>query len=224
MKTKQICTSKLKKMTKWLALSAFLLVTPILLNVNVQANQVPSALPIPERGFGAYPRSTDIHINEMAVNPNNNTGAGGSNTTNTRHHVNNTAVQASPYNQGDYKGTIHIHRLNRSVRIFEGETMRNMDFGGGRFTFTGLESGDVGMIGHNRGSNGYFSFVRLLQEGDLITFYTNNGARQYRVTTSFIIHETNFEPLEFTGDNRLTLVTCVEYRQRYRRVAVAVRL
>ena len=131
----------------------------------------------------------------------------------------------SIFSEGEHIGVLTIERLNRRINVFEGETMRNMDFGAGRFTFSGINSGNTALIGHNRGrSNGFFSFVRTLQEGDLITLEMNGITRTYSVTHSLIVHESDFAPLMEFGHNRLSLVTCVEYRPRYRRIAVAVEI
>jgi len=183
---------------------------------------------IPRWGFGAYDRVQTVHFDERLMDVTASSshtnrfparfGAG------YNHFHTVQGITQSTYSEGDFIGTLRIERLNTTVRVFEGETMRNMDFGGGRFTFTGLDHGNVGIIGHNRGSNGFFGFVRLLREGDVISFETATGIRQYIVAMSYIVHETDFSPLYDFGDNRLTLVTCVEYRQRYRRIAVALRI
>jgi len=98
--------------------------------------------------------------------------------------------------EGERIGVLTIQRHNRSINVYEGETMRNMDFGAGRFTFSGANSGNTALIGHNRGrSNGFFSFVRTLQEGDTIALDMNGITRNYAITHSFIVHETDFTPL-----------------------------
>ena len=99
--------------------------------------------------------------------------------------------------------------------------MNAMDFGVGHFSFTGLNVGNTGLIGHNRGrSNGFFDFVRLLEYGDILTLEAGGVTRLYSVAMHFIICETDFDPLMQFGDNRLTLVTCVEYQQNKRRIVV----
>ena len=100
--------------------------------------------------------------------------------------------------------------------------MSAMDFGAGHFSFSGLNSGNTALIGHNRGSrNGFFSFVRLLQEGDIITLEAGGITRSYAVAMVYYVDETDFSPLMQFGDNRLTLVTCREYHRAQRRIAVA---
>ncbi|MCL1996808.1 MAG: sortase, partial [Defluviitaleaceae bacterium] len=126
---------------------------------------------------------------------------------------------------GDILGYIHIERLNRTVTIVGGATMAAMDIGAGHFSFTGLNYGNVGLIGHNRGrTNGFFSFVRLLQDGDIISKTVGNTHRRFVVSYVSTIHETDFSPLNQFGDNRLTLITCVEYVRHQRRVAVALEM
>ena len=66
--------------------------------------------------------------------------------------------------------------------------------------------------------------MRQLQYGDVITLTAGGITRSYEVTLQYTISETDFSPLMAFGDNRLTLVTCVEYRPGLRRVAVATEL
>ena len=138
------------------------------------------------------------------------------------HTINNTATN-SPYASGDILGSLHVPRLGRTVQIVSGATMSAMDIGAGHFGFTGLDYGNIGLIGHNRGrSNGHFSFARLLLEGDTITLTRGSVTRYFTVSHTFIVDETDFAPLQNFGDNRLTLVTCVEYQQSRRRIVVAL--
>jgi len=134
--------------------------------------------------------------------------------------VNNIVQQ--DYSYGTFLGTLRVERLNRSVRIYGGASMAAMDRGAGHFSFTGLTSGNIGLIGHNRGArNGFFSFVRLLQEGDILTLDVGDTVRTFQVAMEEIVDETDFSLLQQFGDNRLTLVTCVEYVRNQRRIAVA---
>ena len=129
------------------------------------------------------------------------------------------------YQYGDFLGVLTVERLNRTVRIYAGATMQSMDYGGAHFSFTGLNQGNTGLIGHNRGNrNGFFSFVRHLQEGDILTLEARGITRSYAVTLRYNVNESDFSPLMQFGDNRLTLVTCVEYQSHLRRIAVAVEI
>ena len=135
------------------------------------------------------------------------------------------AVGNNVFVEGERIGVLTVERLNCVVNVYEGATMRNMDSGAGRFEFSGANSGNTALIGHNRGrTNGFFSFVKDLREGDLITLDMSGIVRTYVVTHSIIVSETNFEPLMEFGHNRLSLVTCLAYRPRYREIAIAVEI
>ena len=157
------------------------------------------------------PSRTDIAARDSPVmHPN----SGGSNSTINNH-----------YNYGDVIGRLTVERLGRTINVIAGATMEAMDFGAGHFSFTGLNTGNTGLIGHNRGStNGFFSFVRDLREGDILTLETGGIVRRYSVAMLYIVDDTDFSPLMQFGDNRLTLVTCVEYQRNQRRIAVAFAL
>lgn len=180
------------------------------------------ATSLPENIFGGGTR--DIHIANNRVSAESiHVANNGSNDSISHSNLNNTFIPStSPYNNGDRIGTLHVERLNRTIAVFEGESMANMNLGAGRFTNTGLHNGNIALIGHNRGnSNGFFDFVRLLREGDIIILEISGITRTFAVAFEHIVHETNLEPLSHFGDERLSLVTCVEYRPRYRRIAVA---
>ena len=167
----------------------------------------------PPYSFGGG-QMTEVHIND-------NRHAG-----NARDRpVNFAANIPTTYQYGDAIGTLHVERLNRTVRVIAGATMEAMDSGAGHFSFTGLNSGNTGLVGHNRGSrNGFFSFVRQLQQGDIITLTAGGITRSYAVSLQYTTGENDFSPLMAFGDNRLTLVTCVEYQPGLRRVAVATEI
>jgi LPXTG-site transpeptidase (sortase) family protein len=167
-----------------------------------------------------------IHINEnAAANPgvhpsNTNPGIHPSHT--------NTGVQPShistaphEYEYGSFLGVLTVERLGRTVNVYGGATMESMDIGAGHFSFTGLNTGNIALIGHNRGRAGYFSFVRLLQEGDILTLDMGGVVRTYQVSITSIVDETDFSYLQQFGTNRLTLVTCVEYVSNQRRIVAA---
>jgi len=185
---------------------------------------------VPSYGFGR--QQSAVHINPQA-----NSGVATGNTQGTVH-INPQAISgdvsnvgtpgviavANTYTYGQRIGRLTVERLGRNVNVYGGAIMRNMDFGAGHFSFTGLTSGNVGLAGHNRGTNGFFSFVRHLRMGDVMTFYAGGVTRRYAVVNVFTINETDFSYLTQFGDNRLTLITCVEYQPRLRRVAVALEI
>jgi len=176
----------------------------------------------PSAPSGQYINSGSTHTDRpIHFNPAVNHGGGANSRTASAISFNGN----SGFAEGERIGSLTVQRINRTINVYEGATMRNMDFGAGRFAFSGANSGNTALIGHNRGrTNGFFAFVRTLQEGDLLTLDMNGIVRTYAVTHSLIVHETDFSPLMEFGCNRLTLVTCLEYRQRYRRIAVAIEI
>jgi LPXTG-site transpeptidase (sortase) family protein len=149
----------------------------------------------------------------------NNTHIGSHQAMNPMQNVPNT------YNYGDFLGYLTVERFGRRIRVIGGATMSAMDHGAAHFSFTGLNHGNTGLIGHNRGrTNGFFSFVEELREADILTLDAGGIVRSYIVTDIFIIDETDFSPLMQCGSTRLTLVTCVKYQRNQRLVASAVML
>lgn len=127
------------------------------------------------------------------------------------------------YSYGDFIGVLTVERLGRRINVIAGATMGAMDFGAGHFSFSGLNYGNTALIGHNRGrTNGFFSFVRELREGDILTLEAGGIIRSYAVSMVYTVDESDFSPLMQFGDHRLTLVTCVEYVPGQRRIAKAL--
>ncbi|MCL2837629.1 MAG: sortase [Oscillospiraceae bacterium] len=178
-------------------------------------SQTANAAPgIPGNSFGRGQQA--IHLNPQTVSaaPSNMHVIGTPNIGNFAH----------TYTCGQRIGRLTVERLGRTINVYGGATMWAMDRGAGHFSFTGLNHGNTSLVGHNRGWNGFFSFVRLLREGDIIALYANGITRRYAVQRVFTVNETDFSPLIQFGDNRLTLVTCVEYQRNLRRVAVAIEI
>lgn len=185
---------------------------------------------IPRYGFGLQntpDREVTIHFDHQPTSQLNTENIHfHPNAQNQGSHMHFAPPRASPdYIYGTTIGTLRVERLNRNITVIAGATMRAMDFGAGHFSFTGLNEGNTALIGHNRGrTNGFFSFVRLLQYGDIIILEAGGATKAYVVTYQYIVHETNLDSLMQFGDHRLTLITCVEYQPRMRRIAVAIEL
>ena len=121
------------------------------------------------------------------------------------------------------KWRIEIPRLNLNVHILEGTTSDVLLKAVGHFESTSSWNGNVGLAAHNRGYNcNFFQNIKNLKEGDEIIYYTSQGKRVYKVTTNKIIQETNWDYLQKTEDNRITLITCEENRKTYRRCVQAI--
>ena len=93
----------------------------------------------------------------------------------------------------------------------------------GHFEETTKTSGNVGLAAHNRGYPvNYFANIKQLKEGDEINYKYNEFEKNYIVIENKIIKDTDWEPLENTQENKITLITCVENEPEYRRCIQAI--
>lgn len=107
-------------------------------------------------------------------------------------------------------GTLSIPKLNKTIKVYEGETLANMKSGAAHFESTSAWDGNVCVAGHNRGSAGYFEGVKNLKNGDLIIYETPYGKRTYEVFYKEKISDTDFSLLNWSPENIISLITCVE--------------
>ena len=132
------------------------------------------------------------------------------------------AVNTMPWHYSDGSiGTLHVTRTGRTIKVYEGEDLSNLAKGAGHFSSTSAWDGNVALAGHNRGSAGYFSFVKDLQNGDTLTYTTRYGTRTYEVISKRQINEWDNLPLSWSADNLLTLITCVADVPELRYCAIA---
>jgi len=113
-------------------------------------------------------------------------------------------------------GTLKIPAIGLTVTAWDGESTAAMKKGVGLIDSTSAWLGNVGIIGHNRGVSTVFSKLKSLKVGDEITYTTALGSRTYTVTAVEKITATDWSLLQYTIDNRITLVTCVEDAPQYR--------
>lgn len=107
-------------------------------------------------------------------------------------------------------GVLRIPTINLKVTAFDGDTFTAMKKGVGHLPSTSCWNGNIGLVGHNRGTNDYFGDLKKLEIGDEMTYTTNLGTRTYVVKSITKISDTDWSRLQYTSDNRLTLITCVE--------------
>ena len=203
-------------------------------SVAVLSMATPIFASTPANFFGSGEGSGAIHFSDSLGNNREQvihfSDFTASSTTSNNQQVTSQTFQRNFYSQGERIGTLRVERLNRTISIFEGETMSNMDRGAARFSHSGWGYGNTALIAHNRGhaSNGnwfgFFDFVRLLYPGDIVILETNHGIFRYKISHEIIVHHTNTDELMHQGDNRISLVTCLEYRQQYRRIAIGLRI
>jgi len=198
-------------------------------NENVRNNKDAALLPPPYfYGSGDIPtdHSSQYHDNlPGGSNAGHNSGAvgnpGGSPTPHplpgyqapTSTVVQNTAPLYYP--DGSI-GTLYVAETGRTVKVFEGEQLSNLKKGAGHFSMTSAWDGNVAMCGHNRGSAGYFSFVKDMRTGDRVTYATLYGSRTYEVFSKERISEYDYSKLGWAAENTLTLITCIENSPDFR--------
>ena len=118
---------------------------------------------------------------------------------------------------------IEISKINLLAEISEGTTQDTLSQYVGHFTQTSRTAGNIGLAAHNRGYEvNYFEKIKQLKEGDEITYRYNEFKNTYIVTDNIIIKDTDWEHLEATDENQITLITCVENAPEYRRCVKAI--
>lgn len=119
---------------------------------------------------------------------------------------------------------ILIPAIALEAEISEGTSKEIMDKFVGHFEETTKTSGNVGIAAHNRGyAVNYFANIKQLVEGDKIIYKYYEFEETYIVTENKIIKDTDWEPLEDTEKDKITLITCVENEPEYRRCVQATK-
>lgn len=138
---------------------------------------------------------------------------------------NHTPVEAAKMEDGSI-GVLTIPALRLSVNVYESEdTMEAMSRGVAHFPSTSAFDGNVGVSAHNinlDGSDGYFKQLHTLKLGDVVTLKTALGERTYTVSSSTAIAASDWSPLHYTDDNRLTMITCISGKPDQRLCVQAV--
>lgn len=102
---------------------------------------------------------------------------------------------------------ITIPQISLEAEISEGTRKEVMDKFVGHFEETTKTSGNVGLAAHNRGYPiNYFADIKKLKEGDEIIYKYFEFEKTYLVTENKIIKDIDWEPLENTKENKITLI------------------
>lgn len=133
-----------------------------------------------------------------------------------------TDVTSELYYKNGSLGRIEIPALGLSVRIYQGTDSKTLTKGVGHFEDTSIWEGNVCLAAHNRGANSYFGQIHTLDIGDKITLTTKLGTRTYQVTDVSRVSETDRSGLADSGENMLTLYTCVRNQRDQRWCVTAV--
>ena len=118
-------------------------------------------------------------------------------------------------------GTIRIPSLKIDVKVWDGETNESMAKGLGHYVSTSAWDGNCGFCGHNRGAKYPIGAIKDLSLGDKITYTTVYGTRTYAVSYVGTIANNDWNYLQATSDNRITLTTCLANQPSYRVVVQA---
>ena len=117
---------------------------------------------------------------------------------------------------------IKIPKINLIANIKEGTDEETLNQFVGHFEETQRQDGNIGLAAHNRGYEvNYFARLRELKKGDEIIYQYKNYNKTYEVIRVLIIKDTNWDILENTEENILTLITCVENEPEFRRCVQA---
>ena len=118
---------------------------------------------------------------------------------------------------------IEIPKISLKAIISDGTTKEILNKYVGHFEMTSKQLGNIGLAAHNRGYKvNYFKDLKFLEKGDEIIYRYNDFEMLYEVEKCRIIKDTDWEYLEETEENMLTLITCVENQPEYRRCIQAV--
>lgn len=131
-----------------------------------------------------------------------------------------TEVTDDMYYTGGYIAKLSIPDLDLSVKVYEGTTNSMLSKGVGHFKETSIWDGNVCLASHNRGKGAYFSDIHELDLGAVIKLTTKLGTRKYEVYSIEKISVDDTSALQNTGDNIITLITCVKNQSDYYRWCV----
>lgn len=127
-----------------------------------------------------------------------------------------TAVTSDLYYRGDYLGTLSAPTIGLSVKVYQGTDSTALKNGAGHFESTSIWDGNVAFAGHNRGVNNHFGKIHRLGNGDIIQLTTMLGTRSYTVYSVRKVSVNDVSILDSTGENIVTLLTCVMNQPAYR--------
>lgn len=134
----------------------------------------------------------------------------------------NMAIENARNNKStDKEWKLEIESINLKANISEGTDKDTLNKYIGHFENTKKDNGNIGLAAHNRGYKvNYFQDIKNLNVGDKIYYYYNGERHVYEVYVNYIILDTDWSVLEDNRDE-LTLITCVENKDEYRRCVKA---
>lgn len=127
-----------------------------------------------------------------------------------------TELTSDLYYSAGHIGTLKIPSISLTVKVYEGTDSAALKKGAGHFKDTSVWDGNVAIAGHNRGVNNHFGKIHTLSIGDEIKWTTKLGSRTYEVFSVAKISVDDLSVLNSSGENIITLVTCVKDQPEYR--------
>ena len=107
-------------------------------------------------------------------------------------------------------GRLRAPRLGLEVPVYENASDLHMDLGAG--VIEGMsyphEPGHIGIAGHR---DGYFRALKDIAVGDALVLDTLDGEKRFVVEELKIIDPEEVAYLDYTTDQRLTIVTCYPF-------------
>ena len=113
---------------------------------------------------------------------------------------------------------IEIPVIDLKAPIAEGTEADILNDKVGHFVDTSIETGNIGLAGHNRGyKHNYFQNLKKLKKEDKIIYIHDDFKKVYSIDKIEIIENTDWTYLKNTDENKITLITCIENEPKYRR-------
>ena len=123
----------------------------------------------------------------------------------------------------DVLGILTIEKIGLKATVKEGSTNDILVDYIGHISETSKYDGNIGLAAHNRlNKYSYFARINELGQGDIITYKTKFGTKEYKVNNLKVIYETDWKPLEEDGTNKLTLITCIADKRNQRLCVQAI--
>lgn len=126
----------------------------------------------------------------------------------------------------DSIGVLTIEKIGLSCHVYDSDestVMEDMKKGAAHYKSTSYWNGNIGLSAHNgNASYSFFDKLHKLKEGDIITYETTLGTRQYAVKTIATIGDEDWSYLDRTPDNCITLTTCITGQETQRLCIQAV--
>lgn len=114
-------------------------------------------------------------------------------------------------------GILTIDKINLEASVKEGSTNDILKDYIGHMPETAKYDGNIGLAAHNRGTaNSYFARINELEIGDKIIYKTKFYERTYVIKTKVVIYDTDWNYLQSTKDNRITMITCIKDKPNQR--------